>query len=102
MEETITRYIATITKGDEYYKEGEEHRIAEYLVERTQRYGLELEVDKDNYGVIYYRLYPCTIRRVVYKLEPIEITSLPGCDRKDIGYDEFDSSDNNDWKEHWP
>ena len=102
MENTITRYIATITKGDEYHNEGEEHSVMEHLVEKTQKYGLSLEVDRDRWNTIYYRLYPCAIRKIVYRLEPIEIMSLPGCERKNIGYDRHDLSDPNDWMEHWP
>lgn len=100
MDNTITRYIATITKGDEYYKEGEEHYVMKHLVEETQKYGLKLQTKEDNWGDTYYHLYPCTIRKVVYRLDPIEITSLQGCERKDIGYDSYRKEC--DWKERWP
>lgn len=100
MNNTITRYIATITKGDEYYKEGEEHYVMEHLVEKTKKYGLKLQT-REKYGTTYYHLYPCTIRKVVYRLEPTEITTLPGCERKDIGYDTYDILDH-DWKDRWP
>lgn len=100
MGSTITRYIATITKGDEYHKEGEEHPVMEHLVEQTQKDGLKLDVNEDRWGTVYYHLYPCTIRKVVYNLEPIEITSLPGCEKESIGYDRWDPE--YDWKEHWP
>ena len=101
MEETITRYTATITKGDEYHSEGEEHRLWENEVEYTQKYGLRLETEEDNFGVTYYHLYPCTIKKIVFRLEPIEITTLEGGNRKDIGFDSEDNGDY-DWKEHWP
>ena len=100
MDKTITRYIATITKGDKYYKEGEEHYVMEHLVEKTQKYGLCLETRNDGWGDTYYHLYPCTIRKVVYTLKPIETTPLPGCERKDIGYDTYRKE--RDWTERWP
>ena len=49
MKDTITKYIATITMGDEYHKEGEEHLVSENLVERTQQSGLELEVGENKF-----------------------------------------------------
>ena len=61
MEETITRYIATITVGDEYHAEGEEHILTSWEVEAVQRTGLQLEVKKNNWGDVFYHIYPCTI-----------------------------------------
>ena len=103
MKDTITKYIATITMGDEYHKEGEEHIVSENLVERTQQGGLELEVGENKFlNITYYHYYPCTLKKVVYRLDPIEITPFPGYDNKYVGYGSYDYSDPNDWQDHWP
>lgn len=80
MEETITKYIATITKGDEYHSEGEDHILTSWGVEAVQRTGLQLEVKKNNWGDVFYHIYPCTIKKIVYRIEPIEISSIEGGD----------------------
>lgn len=107
MEETIIRYIATITVGDEFHKEGEEHAVSSWEVGRTQKEGLRLKLFENNWGDTFYNLYPCSIRKTVYKLEPIEISTIEGGDRMNCDYckgeiacDRDDSE--RDWREHWP
>ena len=109
MEKTVTKYIATITVGDEYHKAGEEHVIFEHTLKDVQEQGLRLEVWKDNTR-IYYHMYPCTLRKVVYAFEEKEITTLKGGDRSNpclynhggIGVDYHDLGDKNDWMDRWP
>lgn len=93
--------------GDEQHPTGEEHVLLSWEVERTQKEGIKLKISEDNWGDVYYHLYPCAIRKVVYKLEPIEITTIEGGDRTNcdcwrgkIGMDKDDAP--YDWKEHWP
>ena len=78
----------------------EKLEILRGFLKYCKEYGLKLQT-REKYGTTYYHLYPCTIRKVVYRLEPIEITTLPGCERKDIGYDTYDILDH-DWKDRWP
>lgn len=106
--EPLIKYIATIIVGDEYHKEGEEHTLSRWEVDKTKIYGLKLKVNEDTFGTIYYHLYPCSIRKITYKLTPIEIETIKGGDRSnpmlykpnEIGYDYIEPE--SDWKEHWP
>ena len=108
--ETITRYIATILVGDKYHKEGEEHVISEWNLDKTKSYGLRLEVEERK-GIdecTIYHLYPCSLRKVVYELNPIEETPIEGGDRDHfektgcgkIGFDIWEPQ--KDWTERWP
>lgn len=106
--ELLIKYIATIIVGDEYHKEGEEHTLSRFEVDKTKMYGLKLKVNEDKYGSTFYHLYPCSIRKITYKLTPIEIETIKGGDRSNpilykpngIGVDSTEPD--YDWKEHWP
>lgn len=106
--ETLVRYIATILMGDEYHKEGEEHILSSWEIENTKKYGLRLQVSENNRWQTFYHLYPCSIRKITYKITPIEIETVEGGDRsnpmlyksKGIGIDW--TGPEYDWTEHWP
>lgn len=105
-----TKYICTILVGDEYHQDGEEHVISEWNVEKTQKYGLRLEVEEPTptRDRSIYHLYPCSIKKVTYLLQPIDIVDIEGGDRDYknktydiIGYDRWEYDDY-DWTQHWP
>lgn len=107
MDDILTRYIATIIVGDELHKEGEEHIISSWEVEPTQKHGLKLKTFENGWGETFYNLYPCTIKKLTYKLEPIEILTIEGGDRMNCSYKKGQIGCNKDeapydWKEHWP
>lgn len=102
MEDTVVKYTATITVGDEYHKIGEIFEIFESRVESIKKEGLKLQVDKDGFGVVYYHIYPCYITKTVYKMAPTEVTTFPAGDPNgQIGFDQADFGDH-DWKDRWP
>ena len=105
----LTKYIATITLGDNLHEEGEEHEIQPWNLYYTQKFGLKLLESEGSLGA-HFRLYPCKIKKVVYRLEPIEITTIEGGDRLNdeiygykgkVGRDYEDYSDH-DWYDRWP
>ena len=103
---TIERYIATITVGDECHKVGEEHKLAPWDIDRTKEIGLKLQIDENVWGDKYYHLYPCTIRKETYRLELINTEDVPGGDRMNVSYRKgeiaYDREDAPyDWKDHW-
>ncbi len=105
--ETITRYFVTIKVGDEYHKEGETYRIAEYELEDVKEHGIRLEVSKDRWKT-FYHYYPVHISKKVYRLDLISSETVEGGDREKyrswgetIGYDSVDN-ETYDWKDHWP
>lgn len=104
--EYFTEFIATITVGDEYHKVGEEHTLSSWEIESTKEQGLKLKVKTNSWGDTFYHLYPCSIRKVTYKLEPVEIATVEGGDRKNVDYKPgdigFDKTERDyDWKDHW-
>ena len=104
---TIERYIATITVGDEYHNVGEEHVLSTCDVDKTKKLGLRIEIIKNDRGHILYHLYPCKIRKETYRLEPINTEEVPGGDRMDVPYDRgrvgygWIDNDDYDWRDHW-
>lgn len=99
---TTTKYYATILVGDEYHSVGETHELAGYEVERTKKEGLRLQVSENGFGDVFYHLYPCSIQVFTYELVLTDITCFTGGDHdKKIGYDKM-STNEYDWKEHWP
>ena len=105
-----TKYICTILVGDEYHQEGEEHVISEWELDKTKSYALRIEVESRK-GIDkckIYHLYPCSIKKVTYLLQPIDIVAIEGGDRDYknktydiIGYDRWEYDDY-DWTQHWP
>ena len=83
---TLVRYIATILVGDDLHAQGEEHTLSSWEVEPTQKHGLKLKTIENNWGDTFYNLYPCTIKKITYKLEPIEISTIEGGDRMNCDY----------------
>lgn len=81
------KYYATITKGDDIHKEGEVHLIDKRHVKDTIENGLKLEIERDLYGESYYRIYPCAIKKITYKTEPVKEETVEGGFREKIGYD---------------
>lgn len=105
--ETITRYFATIKVGDEYHKEGEVHRIAEYELEGVKERGIRLEINSDRWRTVYH-YYPVNIIKKVYRLDLIETATVEGGNRdmyrkwgETIGHD-YQDNESYDWKDHWP
>lgn len=102
----IEKYFATILVGDEYHEVGEEHILRSWEIEETKKHGLRLEIKRNGWGEVFYHLYPCSIRKITYKLEPIDISTIEGGDRNNadykpggIGVDKI--TENNDWENHW-
>ena len=105
-EKTLTRYIATILLGDKYHKEGEEHIVSEYNIDKIKGEGLRIIVKEDRYKTVWH-LYPVSLKKCVYRLEPISEEPIEGGDRdyqnrysNKIGYDWREEE--YDWREHWP
>ena len=106
MENIMVRYIATITVGDELHSIGEEHIIDSWKLENVKKEGLKLKTFENNWGDSFYNLYPCTIRKITYRLEPIEIETIEGGDRMNCDYKKGEIGCDKDkapydWKEHW-
>lgn len=104
--QTLTRYYAVITTGDEYHPEGERHLVSPVDIDRVKKQGLCLEVLNDCHKTVYH-LYPVAITKNTYRLDLIETETVPGGDRNEyrswgqtIGYDRLDKDDH-DWRDHW-
>ena len=77
------------------------------FLDDVKEHGLRLKVRENKWDTIYH-FYPVYIKKKVYRLDLIEIESMPGGDRdkyrkwgETIGYDKVDKEEY-DWKEHWP
>ena len=81
--ETVARYFVTIKVGDDYHKEGETYRIAEYELEDVKEHGIRLEVSKDRWKT-HYHYYPVHISKKVYRLDLISSETVEGGDRENI------------------
>ena len=102
--ETITRYYAVITTGDEYHPEGERHLVSPPDIDRVKEQGLCLEILDDRYKTVYH-MYPVAITKNIYRLDLIETETVQGGDRSShwgqtIGHFRCEK-DERDWRDHW-
>ena len=95
----MTRYYATILVGDEYHKVGEQHTLSPYDLEYTKANGLKLKVEDGDFNIEYYRIYPCSVQVLTYKMTLIESTSFV-CGGGEIKKEKVDFGDH-DWKDRW-
>jgi len=99
--ENVVKYFATITVGDDCHQVGEVHEVDRWHIDYTKNYGLKLKIGENDFAEAYYHIYPCTIRKEVYRLELVEAESCDGGNRDGkIGYDRDERE--SDWRDRWP
>ena len=107
--ETMTVYVATILDGDKYHKAGEEFDVCKWQLDDVKENGLRLPIEDNEFRKDYhfYHWYPVSICKKTYRLDLIEMESIPGGDRKNNPYEPIIKVDyvdvtDRDWKERWP
>lgn len=95
MKDALIKYLVTITNGDSYVPTGTEYIVGEQCIESILKNGYAEHIHTSDPSFTNY--YPCSIKKLVYKLETTENYGRSFNNDIKTHY----SKPNYDWTDHW-